>query len=140
MRTEEPIAAGGEDRTEKVHLEFSPSFVKWITALAGATLILVYFHISIPGILSTGHLWDIQVETVTSIPWIAAAGHTISQGISEFSTGNSDPPGRELRTSALGGALFLFIVAPTLALFGWRDHYLKKPRGEFQTINIFFGL
>lgn len=100
--------------------EFTPDFVRLLVALTITTLILVFVfeHTLLRERTYGPHLY--------LFPWVVAGGHTISNGLAEFS---GHVPGLctvAERMAILLSAIIGFIVGPTLFFFGW--YYRRKER------------
>ena len=128
--------------------EFSPIFVRWMVMLTITTLLMVFFHIDFPSVVSM--LFRSAPDRLTTwlafFPWVMAGGFTISQGISEFSTGipRNLSPAEEWVT--LLGLIVAYVIAPTVVLFLWRNLHNRKEEGTTQVqislrpSNIVFGI
>jgi hypothetical protein len=104
--------------------EFSPDFIRVAIALTGATLLLVFlFEYKIVA------LSDHPMIRMYFYPWVVAAGHTIVNGIAEFSGKTPTVIGVQERVAALLGLLFGFVIGPTLFFFGWYNRRKDRASG-----------
>jgi hypothetical protein len=104
--------------------EFSPDFIRVLIALTGATLLLVF-------------LFEYKIVTLTDhpliriyfYPWVIAAGHTIANGLAEFSGKTPTVIVIQMRLAGLLGLLFGFVIGPTLFFFGWYNRRKDSASG-----------
>jgi hypothetical protein len=105
--------------------EFRRSFIVTMVLLTFATLLLFAF--------SDEYAREGDNDYVNSrflwAPYLIAAGHTVSQGISEFSRAASGPVPDGAHTTVLFGLIGFYVVLPTALLFTWRSRLLKRLAG-----------
>ncbi len=112
-------------RNDQGESEFSPDFIRLLVALTVATLVVV-FAFEHRVLTSPGS----QFVRVYLYPWVVAGGHTISNGLSEFSGKSPSELGLVERAAVLLGLLFGFVIGPTLFLFGWRNRRQERETGS----------
>lgn len=109
--------------------EFSPDFVRVLVALTGATLLLVF-------------TFEHRVFTAAErplvptyiYPWVVAGGHTIANGLSEFSGKTPALISTTERLATLLGLLFGFVIGPTLFFFGWYNRRKDRESGSKSSV------
>ncbi len=60
------------------------------------------------------------------LPWAAAGGRTLSNGLDAFSGKQLEYPSSSIRLGVIAGLLLGFVVCPTVYLFGWRERRLRN--------------
>jgi hypothetical protein len=118
---------GKTDTPARSQLPFSRSFITVLVALTIATLLLVF--VEEKGYVSISHGMSARwVRLSLMYPWITAGGITISNGLTEFSGKEPELVSTSFRMMSLVGICLVFIVSPTLLLFGWKGHRKTDPR------------
>jgi hypothetical protein len=105
--------------------EFSSDFIRVLVALTGATLLLVFAFehraFTTP---------ERPLVRTYIYPWVVAGGHTIANGLSEFSGKTPSLINLTERLAALLGLLFGFVIGPTLFFFGWYNRRKDRESGS----------
>lgn len=118
--------------------EFSPGFLRWLITITIGTLVMVFLIEHGTLRLSSGAM---QFRIFPQ-PWIIAAGITIHEGSQEFQGKGGATSYQTEEFMMLVDLLLLFVVGPTLLLFGWRAS--QKHKDEEQRLlrpsNIAFVL
>ena len=109
--------------------EFSSDFIRVLVALTGATLLLVFAF--------EHRMFTMPERPLTRMylhPWVVAAGHTIANGLSEFSGKSPSLIGLTERQATLLGLLFGFVIGPTLFFFGWYNRRKDRASGSKSSV------
>lgn len=130
QKTEPEMTAAGAQ-------EFSPSFLRWLTALTVATLTFLFATERI-GLLKPHQELDSLHRN--SLPWVTAGGIVIQQGLSMFSGKEPQPATHDQKHWMLGILLMGFVVSPTILLFSLRAMTLQPPKSPLSVANIGFYL
>ena len=105
--------------------EFSSDFIRVLVALTGATLLLVFAFEH--RVFTTP---ERPLMRMYLYPWVVAGGHTIANGLSEFSGKSPSLISLTERLAALLGLLFGFVIGPTLFFFGWYNRRKDRESGS----------
>ena len=105
--------------------EFSSDFIRVLVALTGATLLLVFAFEHRAFTTAERPLVRTYIY-----PWVVAGGHTIANGLSEFSGKTPSLINLTERLAALLGLLFGFVIGPTLFFFGWYNRRKDRESGS----------
>jgi hypothetical protein len=105
--------------------EFSSDFIRVLVALTGATLLLVFAFEH-----RTFTTPERPLVRMYLYPWVVAGGHTIANGLSEFSGKSPSLINGTERLAALLGFLFGFVIGPTLFFFGWYNRRKDRESGS----------
>lgn len=124
--------------TTETHLVFHPhgepedflshKFLRMLSALGIVTILLSAYLTFHPTALSQITSWTGDESSKSStiwgvFPWRIAAGWTVVQGITEFSTGSTPQLTDSFRIAALVSLLFMFVLVPCVFLFSWRGYH-----------------
>jgi hypothetical protein len=113
--------------------EFSSDFIRLLVALTAATLLLVFAFEHRAFTTFEHRAFPTPKQALAQMylfPWVVAGGHTIANGLSEFSGESPSSIVFAERLAALLGLLFGFVIGPTLFFFGWYSRRQDRESGS----------
>ncbi len=114
------------ERTGHPEYEFTTGFVVTMVVLTVATLLLF----AVVGGKEGKNQFDYVEPQFVWAPYITAAGHTLSQGLTQFSRAVDEPVKEGAHTLVLAGLLVFYVLLPTVLLFTWRERTLRRTEGH----------
>jgi hypothetical protein len=127
-KTDPPVpVSAGEQKSE-----FMPGFVRWMVTLTVLTLAFVF--------LSNFVFVRFNIPEFSPLPWVAAGGLVVNQGLTLFSGGSPEVPSMAIRVGILIGLLLAFVVGPAVFFFSWRKLLIGEKSRIVRPANIGFIL
>lgn len=116
--------------------EFRPYFPSFLFFFTTVALVIIYIMN-----FNTTNRAPVFRELFFVFPWVKAGGLTIANGFSEFSGKTPEPVSTANYLLTIFSLIVVYVVAPTLFFFRWREHRLEKlqnPVLPYQPLTVSF--